>query len=411
LTIAEGIWQIEQGCPQCGAPVTLAETDRLLICPFCRTRLYLVPQQHFHYHIAPAEAEGELLYIPYWRLRGFSFCVSASEITHRFVDTNTLAIGFPGLPGSLGLRPQVLRLRFVSPATPGRFLAPALSVPSALTTPVDPQQGVFYRDYIGETLSVIHAPLYLRDRALVDAVLDRTLHNCTIEETERLLSAPEAPRHQVLFIPTLCPHCGWDMEGQKDSLVLICRNCNSGWTCPRHTFEPLSFAVLTPPAGAAEVAVYLPFWRMQARFTGVDLISHADLIRFANLPKRVTPAMESAPLYFWSPAFKVNPALYTRWARQMTVFQPAGDTRERLPDSPLYPVTLPLTEAADGITLTLALLVTDKRGFYPLLAGLGVTIDGAVLEYHPFIGGQNELRHAHLQVALNPTALAYGIRM
>jgi NADH pyrophosphatase NudC (nudix superfamily) len=29
-----------------------------------------------------------------------------------------------------------------------------------------------------------------------------------------------------------CPHCGWDMEGGKDSLVLICRNCNIAWTCP-----------------------------------------------------------------------------------------------------------------------------------------------------------------------------------
>ena len=47
-------WQIEQGCPQCGAPVTLDETDRLLACPFCRTRLYLVPEGHFRYHIPPA---------------------------------------------------------------------------------------------------------------------------------------------------------------------------------------------------------------------------------------------------------------------------------------------------------------------------------------------------------------------
>ena len=97
--MSDSHWQIEQGCPQCGAPVTLDETDRLLACPFCRTRLYLVPEDHFHYHIPPAAgADGELFYIPYWRLRGSLFSVTASEVTHRFVDTNTLAVNFPGLP-------------------------------------------------------------------------------------------------------------------------------------------------------------------------------------------------------------------------------------------------------------------------------------------------------------------------
>jgi hypothetical protein len=72
-------WQIEHGCPQCGAPVTMDETDRPLACPFCPTRLYLVAEDHFRYHIPPAAgAEGELLYIPYWRFRGSSFTVSAS---------------------------------------------------------------------------------------------------------------------------------------------------------------------------------------------------------------------------------------------------------------------------------------------------------------------------------------------
>ena len=120
-------WRIEQGCPQCGAPVTLDETDRLLACPFCRTRLYLVTEDHFHYYIPPAaKADGELFYIPYWRLRGSLFSVNASEVTHRFIDTNTLAVNFPGLPYSLGLRPQALKLRFVAPATQGRFIAPDL---------------------------------------------------------------------------------------------------------------------------------------------------------------------------------------------------------------------------------------------------------------------------------------------
>src|SRR3989339_2060059 len=52
------------------------------------------------------------------------------------------------------------------------------------------------------------------------------------DELDRLAAAPRAPADRFRFVPTLCPHCGWDMEGQKDSLVLICRNCDSAWPCP-----------------------------------------------------------------------------------------------------------------------------------------------------------------------------------
>ncbi|MBN2439233.1 MAG: hypothetical protein JXL20_11620 [Deltaproteobacteria bacterium] len=405
-------WQIEQGCPQCGAPVTLDETDRLLACPFCRTRLYLVPEGHFQYHIAPAAgAAGELLYIPYWRLRGPSFSVTAAQVTNRFVDANSLAAGIPGLPPTLGLRPQVLKLHFVSPATEGRFIAADRPVEQAIPGLGETPQGVFYRKFIGETVSLIHAPMLLRGGTLYDGVLGRTVSACNIEDRERLLASSPAPPGQVLFIPTLCPHCGWDMEGERDSLVLICRNCNSTWACPGRSFTPVAFAVITLPPKTGEIAMHLPFWRMKPRFEGMDLASWADLIRIANLPKAITPAFEAAPLYFWSPAFKVNPALYARWSRQMTVLRPLGDEVDRLPRTSLYPVTLPLDEAAGGIVINLAQMIMEKRKHYRKLTGLRVTLEESRLEYHPFILNRNELLHAALGVAIDRTALTYGLRM
>ncbi len=167
-------------------------------------------------------------------------------------------------------------------------------------------------------------------------------------------NGPSRRAGQVRFVPTLCPHCGWDMEGERDSLVLICRNCNSAWACPADAFTKVDFAVMAPAAGNGGVALYLPFWRMKPRFDGLELASWADLIRIANLPKAITPAFAAAPLYFWSPAFKVNPALYSRWSRQMTVFRPPGEETDLLPEAPLYPVTLPLGEAAEGIVINLA---------------------------------------------------------
>jgi hypothetical protein len=408
------IWHIEQGCPQCGAPVTLDETDRLLACPFCRTRLYLVAEGPFCYHIPPPPAvttDGELLYVPYWRLRGSSFSVTASEVAHRFVDTSVLAVDLPEFPSSLGLRPQVLKLRYVSPATEGRFIAPALAADRAVPGLGGVQQGTFYREFIGERVSLIHAPLFLRGETLIDAVLGKPVAVFTTDTRERLLKAPLAVRKPIRFVPTLCPRCGWDMEGERDSLVLVCRNCDSAWVCPADAFTPAEFTVMAPLPGTKEIAAYLPFWRMKPRIEGMEVATYADLIRVANLPKAITPAFAAAPLRFWSPAFKVNPALYLRWARQMTLLQPTGDEGDRLPGTPLYPVTLPLREAAEGIVITLAQMITDKRRLYPKLSGLRITLEESRLEYHPFLLQGNELLHASLRIALDRTALAYGTRM
>jgi hypothetical protein len=327
------------------------------------------------------------------------------------VDTSTRAADLPKLPLTLGLRPQALTLRFVSPVTEGRFIPADLPALEAIPPLGETPGGLFLQRFIGETVSLIHAPLLLRSGNLYDAVLGRPVCSCAFEDQERLYAMPASAGGQVRFIPTLCPHCGWDMEGERDSLVMICRNCNSAWTCREQTFETVEFAVMTPPPKTGAPACHLPFWRMKPRIAGLDLATWADLIRIANLPKAITPAFAADPLYFWSPAFKVNPTLLTRWSRQMTVFRPLGEETDRLPGTPLHPVTLPLAEATEGILITLAQLITDKRMLYPMLDGLRVTLEEYRLEYHPFLSSHNELLHAHLRRAIDRTALAFGTRM
>ncbi|MHB8772417.1 MAG: hypothetical protein ACYC7J_15590 [Syntrophales bacterium] len=393
--------------------MTLDETDRLLACPFCRTRLYLVTEGPFRYYIPPqaADSGGQLLYVPYWRLRGSSFSVTASEVSHRFVDMNVPAVDLAALPASLGFRPQVLKLRYVSPATEGRFIVPDVAAGRIVPGPNAAAPGVFTQEFIGETLSLIHAPLFLRNDTLFDGVLGKPVAELAPATRERLLNTPPAERVPVRFIPTLCPGCGWDMEGERDSLVLLCRNCDTAWACPADSFTSLDFFVLAPPPEAKAIAAYLPFWRMKPRVEGMEVETYADLIRLANLPKAITPAHAATPLRFWSPAFKVNPALYTRWAGRMTLLQPGGDESDRLPAAPLYPVTLPLREAGEGIAITLARMVAGKQRHTPKLAGLRVRMEEARLEYHPFLTKGNELIHASLEIALDRTALAYGMRM
>ena len=37
------------------------------------------------------------------------------------------------------------------------------------------------------------------------------------------------PDDHIRFIAAICPGCGWNLDGQRDSLVLTCTNCQSAW--------------------------------------------------------------------------------------------------------------------------------------------------------------------------------------
>ena len=416
-----GNWKIEHTCPQCGGPVTLDEADRLLLCPYCRTKLYLSTGGNFTYFIPPPNAAPrETIYVPYWRMKGLSYALQESGLTQRFVDTNILALKSWGIPPSLGLRPQVLKLKFVSPEIEGRFLDPeipvqdvlknaAISIPEVLekqfgiTQP--PAPSLVHNIFVGETTSLIYSPMYLENNNLCDALLKRPVCTVKTEAMEGMLASSKPQSWRLTFISTLCPQCGWDLQGEKEALILICKNCSTAWGCEGEEFKKVDFAVME---GAVEVSHYLPFWRMKARIEGIKLDTYADLIRMGNLPKAITPAFEQMPLYFWSPAFKINPALFLRWVRQMTVSQPAERATDSLPNASLYPVTLPLSAAAESITIAIAEIVTDKRRVFPLLHQIRISLAERLLVYHPFIESHNELVHANMHFSFDKQSLAFG---
>ena len=416
-----GNWQIEHNCPQCGAPVTLDEADRLLLCTFCRTKLYLSTDDHFTYFILPPNPTPlEMIYVPYWRMKGLSYAMQETGLAQRFVDNNTLALKSWGIPPSLGLRPQVLKLKFVSPEVEGRFINPelpvqdvlknaAVSIPQVLEKQfgitVPPAPFVFHNIFVGETTSLIYSPMYLENNSLCDALLKRPVCTVKTESMESMLASSKPQSWRIAFIPTLCPQCGWDLQGEKEAFVLLCKNCNSAWGCEGKEFRKVDFAVME---GTGRISRYLPFWRVKARIDGIKLDTYADLIRLGNLPKAITPAFEQTPLYFWSPAFKINPAMFLRWARQMTISQPADKTGNSLPDAPLYPVTFPVREVAGSITITIADIVTDKRRVFPLLPQMHISLDECLLVYHPFIENQNEFVHANMHFSLDKKSLAFG---
>ncbi|MFZ7113058.1 MAG: hypothetical protein ACOWYE_15350 [Desulfatiglandales bacterium] len=403
--------QIEHQCPQCGAPITLNEADHLVSCGFCRVRSFVVSRDQFHYilpHNAPAGKS--LIYVPYWRFKGMLFSCLDEEIRHRIVDSSCQALQAASLPPSLGLRSQTLKLRFLGPETEGAFLKPRLSR-KAFMTLIDQQfrellpKPVFHQSFIGETLSLIYSPFYV-DSGIHDAILNRPLAG-DVQEDADLESLKDArPQWRIRFVPALCPNCGWDLDGERDSLVLVCRNCNSAWQAGKEGFAGINF-VHMPEKG--EDVTYLPFYRIKAEITGITLESYADLVRVGNLPKVVQPQWENIPFRLWFPAFKVRPKDLLGFSRNLTLSQPREALVSGFPDgNTIHPVTLAVREALDGLKITLASFLKPRRIMFPKLSAIRIKPEKYVLVYLPFHRKGNELSQAAFRLRINQNLLSHA---
>ncbi|MFC1821956.1 hypothetical protein ACFL9T_04555 [Thermodesulfobacteriota bacterium] len=401
---------IEHQCPQCGAPATLEETDRLFACAYCRVKSYLTSSDYFRYllpHSAPKDKE--LLFFPYWRFKGMHFLCASSGIEHRIVDESQRALGSRQFPVSVGIRSQVMKLRFVSPETEGRFLDPERA-PKDEFDSFDQRfarslpKPIFYQCFIGETLSLIYAPFYI-DREIYDAVLNEPVTNNLPEENDISSFSGGRPDWRVRFIPAQCPDCGWDLEGDKDSFVLNCPNCPALWYPGKKKFRKMIFSTMPQKA---DQTTFLPFYRIKARMKGLALDSYADLVKLANLPKVIQPQWKERPFYFWAPAFKVRPKDFISFGRNATLSQPQQELIPEMPEKMPYPVTLPISEAVESLKLSLASFVKPPDTFFPKLSEIEIKAEKLLLVYIPFLERGNEISNADLRLRLNKKLLIYG---
>ena len=162
---------IQYQCPQCGAPATLEETDRLFSCEFCRVKSYLLSNV-FRYVLPYTAPPGkDLFFLPYWRCKGMLFFCASNEIKYRIVDVSNQGISSPYFPPSLGLRSQTLELRFLTPETEGRFLKPGHNR-EEMEHIIDERFGgampvpIHNRSFIGEVFSIIYAPFYIDGKVI-----------------------------------------------------------------------------------------------------------------------------------------------------------------------------------------------------------------------------------------------------
>jgi len=352
-----------------------------------------------------APEDQDLIYVPYWRFKGVLYsCMNSRKIEHRFMDISRKAVTNSFSPDSLGFRSQALKLRFVSPETSGSFLKPDITKPTVMENirhmfNAAIRDPFFHQEFIGENLSMIYSPVYVKNRRVYDGVLNAPISPESSPEPvpEDMKTSP--PDQHIRFIPALCPSCGWDLAGARDSMALHCRHCSTVWYPTHEGLQKLPVRIVSRTDGATDL--FLPFWKIRGDISGVELNTYADLIRAANLPKVIQPARHDKPFYFWCPAFKIRPKEFLRFSAALSLDQPDSLPASRLPDNGLYPVNLPITEAAESVKINLINLLNSPRFSPEQLRDITVHARAYSLVYIPFQQTPHEIIHPQLNFAVN----------
>ena len=211
---------------------------------------------------------------------------------------------------------------------------------------------------------------------------------------------PAGRKKETLLLPGICPECGWDLEGQSDSLVLVCRNCHTLWQPRENALGRIRFGSAMPEN---DTQVLIPFWRITAGFSRLSLKTRADLFSLANLP--VTGENKEGTLSFWAPAFKIRPKVYLRISRQLSLAQPDPSLEKEIRPQPHLPITLPAGEAVQSIRITIASLARPLKDHFQAISDTRIRAESATLVYLPFDVGAHEYTCQHLGLSINKTVL------
>ncbi|RUM34797.1 MAG: hypothetical protein DSY58_07710 [Desulfobulbus sp.] len=409
--------KVEQPCPQCGGKITLDATHRLLTCPYCGVKSFLQSKGPFRYTLpvggSSIGSNESLLYAPFIRFKGNVFLVSDTGISYRVVDTTQEGFPMPGLPPSLGLRPQAMNLLRLNNGNRGRFLRLSRKLPvilekaariNALTEKGGKQ--VYHRAYIGEDISYIYLPMLRENDCLVDAVTDTSLVDCKQTRAFPLKGSKFNSRWQVNFLATLCPRCGWNLDGEGDCLVLSCRNCDTTWYLGKKGLERIPCKIIP---GDSDTRLYLAFWKISAHIPSMKIWSFADFMERTNQPVLTGKLWRERVMSFWIPAFKLRPKIFLQSARQATVNQwllPESQELHTLPN--LYPVTLPFNEARQALKLVLAAAAVSRKSVFPKLPGADAENITTQLVYLPFVDRKYDWMQPRTGIVIAKSILQLG---
>ncbi len=411
---------IEQSCPSCGAPITLHEADRLLICPYCDVGNYLIATAGSSRFVLPDKApesidRDKLMYVPYLRFKGTVYSCRGREVDYKVVDTTHQGMNISSVPVSLGLRPQAMHVLPVTQSVAGLFFRQmekpaavfAKACDLALLFEKDSSESLYHRAFIGETISCIYLPGYFQDGNFFDAVLNRPVGSAASFSSVMQNSVRYNLSWSPHFLATICPHCAGRLNGEKDSLVLSCPNCNTLWSEQKGRFVQVRWQVVDSNRGGEE-GLHLPFWKIKSKTRGIRLESLGDFLRLTNQPVAVTGEHDQHDLSFWIPAFKIRPKFFLQLAKRITISQ------ERIPEGTgecakdMFPVTLPAAEACQSLKTVLSHITLNKRNFLPQLPSISFETEQTQLVYLPFTYSGHDLVQEQTTVCVSSTVLHFG---
>ena len=152
--------------------------------------------------------------------------------------------------------------------------------------------------------------------------------------------------------------------------------------------------------------LFLPFWRIKADVSGIPLSSYADLVHLANLPRVMQTGWDQVAFRFWSLAFKLSPKEFLSLSIRMNLTQPREELKSGNPPGPIYPTTLPVSEAVDTLKTSLAGMMKPAETGFLKLPQIHIKALRFVLVYVPFRCGHHEWLQPHYNIAINKNMLS-----
>ena len=158
----------------------------------------------------------------------------------------------------------------------------------------------------------------------------------------------------------------------------------------------------------SDIHMQMPFWQLQIKFSKLKCSTQAHLIKIANIPKITQTESKQQILYFYIPAFKINPKLFLRIGKQTTLAMIKPSLVENIPQGRFHPVDLPLEEGCQAVGPLLMNLCTSKKDIWNILAEENFKLLSYCLVYAGFHSAGSEYIQKTLGFSIQKNSLKFG---
>jgi hypothetical protein len=238
---------------------------------------------------------------------------------------------------------------------------------------------------------------------LFDGILKKALGPAPVLTAGQLTQQKIA---QVRFLPMLCPNCGTDMHGSKESIVLVCSQCTTAWRATTIRFEKTGFSIW-PVLQQADL--WLTFWRFDIRCDTIPMETSADVFQFTKMQAIPGAVTGKQKFYFYIPAFKTNPEVLLRLGRIVSLKQPPLEQMQLQALTRFYPVNLGQQEAFEAVPVLLDDMSMAKKAAFTKIRDAKFELQSAAsLLFIPFVKKGYEFVQPQLNLSVLENALKWG---